>query len=75
MLQVNEAIEGSSQQNKMKYFTPWMKDESHWRWKQEKKRNTGMHLWIMKAEMSNDERWMTKMNDEWFCQSTLSFTH
>ncbi len=64
-----------------------MKDEQHWQWKPEKKKNTGMHLWIMKTEwaMLKDEWQM--MKDEWqminderqmindSVNLTFSFTH
>ncbi len=63
-----------------------MKYESDWQWKQEKKKKTGMQLWIMKAEWAmmkdewqmmknewqktNDER--RKMNDEGWMTNSLS---
>ncbi len=42
-----------------------MKNESDWQWKQEKKKNIGMQLWIMKAEWAMMKDDWQMMKDEW----------
>ncbi len=42
-----------------------MKDKLDWQWKQEKKKNIGMYLQIMKAKWRMMKNEWQMMNDEW----------